>query len=492
MVNLKNTILSLLLLTFLISCGKDPIYLENGTIKCKDTPIGMEFFVEEMKGNVTVVDREMLEKLIKDRGDLQRVCTSNITDMGAVWNPDKQTYDIKPLFLQSVINQDISKWDVSSVTNMSFMFQRTPFNQPISNWDVSNVTDMEGMFALSSFNQPIGNWDVGNVTNMSFMFQRTPFNQPISNWDVSNVTSMEGMFQSSEFNQPIGNWDVSNVTNMNDLFWNSEFNQPIGNWDVSNVTDMTGMFRYYSEFNQPIGNWDVSNVTDMEGMFGNSRFNQPINNWCMKNLKTEPEYFSVNSPLTEENKPKWGTCPEKRDIPKKEIPIGSPQTVYLEDGIIKCKNIEIGSEYYLNELNSYVTVVDREMLREQILQNGNVQRVCTSNITDMGGVWNADTTDYDIYPLFYESDINQPISNWDVSNVTSMERMFQSSEFNQPIGNWDVSNVTNMYGMFYESDFNFPINGWCVNQFTSEPEFFSNDSPLTEENKPKWGTCPSN
>ena len=45
---------------------------------------------------------------------------------------------------------------------------------------------------------------------------------------------------------------------------------------------------------------------------------------------------------------------------------------------------------------------------------------------------------------------NQPIGNWDVSNVTDMGSMFENTEaFNQPIGNWDVSSVTNMSGMFY-------------------------------------------
>jgi len=44
-------------------------------------------------------------------------------------------------------NQDISDWDVSSVTDMGGMFyDATLFNQDISGWDVSNVTDMGGMF----------------------------------------------------------------------------------------------------------------------------------------------------------------------------------------------------------------------------------------------------------------------------------------------------------------------------------------------------------
>ena len=45
------------------------------------------------------------------------------------------------------LNQDISEWDVSSVTDMSWMFYSADsFNQDLSGWDVSSVTDMEAMF----------------------------------------------------------------------------------------------------------------------------------------------------------------------------------------------------------------------------------------------------------------------------------------------------------------------------------------------------------
>jgi len=48
----------------------------------------------------------------------------------------------------------------------------------------------------------------------------------------------------------------------------------------------------------------------MHQMFlGASEFNQDISNWCVSNISSEPTNFSLNSPLTEENKPVWGTCP---------------------------------------------------------------------------------------------------------------------------------------------------------------------------------------
>ena len=49
---------------------------------------------------------------------------------------------------------EISNWDVSNVTNMSYMFgAEFSFNQPLNNWNVSNVTDMEAMFHLARFSR---------------------------------------------------------------------------------------------------------------------------------------------------------------------------------------------------------------------------------------------------------------------------------------------------------------------------------------------------
>ena len=69
---------------------------------------------------------------------------------------------------------DISYWDVSSVTDMSYMFygckELTSVGN-ISGWDISSVTDMSYMFAFcKKFNQDLSKWNVSKVRYHSYMF----------------------------------------------------------------------------------------------------------------------------------------------------------------------------------------------------------------------------------------------------------------------------------------------------------------------------------
>ena len=121
-------------------------------------------------------DKEHLQKLIQDEiflngneCSLNHIDISNVTDLSGLFTtPDMHKINgIKNRF-----NGDISQWDVSHVTDMSFMFfnVNNNFNQDINNWNVSSVTNMSWMFAGAiNFNQHIL-WDLSNV-EISGMFR---------------------------------------------------------------------------------------------------------------------------------------------------------------------------------------------------------------------------------------------------------------------------------------------------------------------------------
>jgi surface protein len=154
----------------------------------------------------------------------------------------------------------ISDWDVSSVTDMSSLFQgedvlepmedrfrgKDLFNDDISRWDVSNVTCMCYMFAgAESFNQPVGDWDVSKVTNMGGMFKGAhSFNQPMRDWKVSKVTNIETMFYCAyAFNQDLTRWDIDfeGDADTNDMFYSAHAmltdNKPFALQDEVNFMD---------------------------------------------------------------------------------------------------------------------------------------------------------------------------------------------------------------------------------------------------------------
>ena len=112
---------------------------------------------------------------------------------------------------------------------------------------------------------------------------------------------------------------------------------------------------------------------------------------------------------------------------------------FINEKLVINKNTKINKYHYHPK--------DKDELKELVLklikERGNeadLNDIDTSEITDMSR-------------LFFSSNFNGDISEWDVSNVDTMGWMFRNSKFtgeNGDISKWDVSNVVNMKFIFYK------------------------------------------
>lgn len=206
--------------------------------------------------------------------------------------------------------------------------------------------------------------------------------------------------------------------------------------------------------------------------------------------------------------------------------------IYLDsNGVtIKCEDCKVGDKGKVNGVE--YEVVDNGLLRQRLEEGKDLSKVCTSlvtsmmdlfdgfpnfnqpignwdvsNVVNMKGMFKDEQTTsskfnqsiefWDVEKVtnmnnmfFGCQSFNQPLGKWNVSKVEDMGSMFATTQFNQPIGDWNVNNVTDMNFLFSSTPFNQNISKWCVTKITSEPFGFSDDS-LNPQNKPKWGTCPN-
>ena len=192
-----------------------------------DKPIDSEDHYEYYPETKKELIKNIVEVFNSGKTNLNCIDTSKITDMSNLF--DSGNYN------KSLDNIDISKWNVSNVKYMQFMFDGYEnFNCDLSNWDVSKVENMKGMFSWCiKFNCDLSKWNVNNVTNMDFMFDNCKnFDCNLSNWDVHNVISMKYMFANCENFKAEGieKWNINKVINMDFMFDNCMKLKKIPSW----------------------------------------------------------------------------------------------------------------------------------------------------------------------------------------------------------------------------------------------------------------------
>ena len=186
--------------------------------------------------------------------------------------------------------------NVSSVTNMKWMFRHTGMNAMTkldlgSNFNTQNVTNMQTMFGETGYNSMTtinlgNNFDTSKVIDMKWMFCNTGNKKMTSlnlgsKFNTSNVYEMNNMFNGCGYTAMTtlnlgSQFNTGKVTNMARMFvycgYNSLTSLDLGSlFDTSKVTNMSYMFAYagYTAMTSlNLGaNFDTSKVTNMSGMF---------------------------------------------------------------------------------------------------------------------------------------------------------------------------------------------------------------------------------
>ena len=185
---------------------------------------------------------------------------------------------------KQVTSIDLSSFDSSKVTNMSWMFGGSSnlSNIDLTAFDVSNVTNMNMMFydlrKLEVLD--LSMWDTSSLENPSYMFSGSESGIKyinISGWDLTKVGNnplKELFYERARGAETIIARNIkANITSMADAFSGcvNLVTVDLTGIDTSNVTSMEKTFQQCLKLKNIIGitEFDTSKVTEMRNMFYN-------------------------------------------------------------------------------------------------------------------------------------------------------------------------------------------------------------------------------
>lgn len=202
---------------------------------------------------------------------------SKVTSVATSMNPwmrATSTTSLAMLFYRCAnivtIHADFFDFTGLTISDMSYMFAVSNLNPDLSALPTGAVTLMHRMFKQNTDATPdTTNWDVGLVTNMMSMFEGATSANPVTtNWNTSKVKYMNRMFKDCSANPNVSKWDVSCVETFAYMFANNAVANPdISKWVTCSVTDTSYMFDSTTAANPDISNLDTSNVTTAAYMF---------------------------------------------------------------------------------------------------------------------------------------------------------------------------------------------------------------------------------
>jgi surface protein len=230
--------------------------------------------------NVTILQSAFAGSIsLTNLSPLSNWDVSNVASLSKIfagtYNVQMSLADLTPL----------SYWNIGSVTNMQAMFSCNTsllVLNGLENWNTSTAQDMRGIFGCDNLvNMHIANidallaWNVSSVNNMSVMFQRNDSITSINSlrkWNVSSVNNFSNTFayMSGLVNlNGLQNWNVQSANNMQAMFAGTsslDDASAINDWNVTGVTNFTGMFEgskngIHPEWTRVTGTWSNGTFT---------------------------------------------------------------------------------------------------------------------------------------------------------------------------------------------------------------------------------------
>ena len=362
---------------------------------------------------------------------------------------------------------DIDIPDLTFITSLQSYFNSARlFNSNVNNWDVSNVTDMTYMFnnepgdVLFAFNNggvPL-TWGekTANVYNMEHMFKNCyNFNQDISNWNVGKVTRFYYMFANcnllSKNNRNLiqSRWESQGVTYNNSWYMSYIFNNFSSVWNTNISKTITLPFYKYNLLKVNYDNGVL--ITDTSLV----KYNRFIINWgdgSIENLVDSDftSYYQYSKPITY---PLTHTYNESN----KEYTISIQGYIYG----FSTNLVPTSSKGSLIKINNW----------------GCLKLADTNNPANPASVPFLNCTNF----TGFGADIDIP----DLSLVKSLQSFFNGcNNFNGNVANWNTSNVIDMSYMFWEARaFNQNLSAWNVTNVNIFTNMFYRANSLTAENK---------
>lgn len=311
---------------------------------------------------------------VEDFGAMFQQC-ENLTNINvSKWNTLKAKYFSAMFnYCEKIKTLNVNSFNTRNVINMNTMFGHLPIESiDISHFNTSACTNMSFMFIgcsnLKTLN--LSNFDTSSCINMGAMFEDCSglISLDISNWNTSSCTDISFMFYgcSSLGEIDVSNWDVSKVTNFDHFAAHANLKRKgIENWKTTSATNMNAMFHNCAEEELDLSGFDTSKVQFFCQMFENSpnlKRVKGLDKWNTSAGLGFDGMFERCSKLEEVDLSAFNTTKAKNNV---NASSNNHKTATLNNMFLSCNNlkkVKLGPNFAINGDGSNTTAANKLIL----------------------------------------------------------------------------------------------------------------------------------